>query len=136
MQAITINIWAIVGFLVARLAVGMLWYSPIGFWKPWAKITKITKNDMKKGMAKGMASDITGSLLMGVVLLYAIKLGGGAGQLQQGLLITFCAWLGLVGTVQMGMAAYENRPLKFFLIVSGYQLVSMLAGGIVLTLWG
>jgi hypothetical protein len=130
------NLWSLLVFLIARILVGMVWYSPIGFWNPWAAVTKITKKGMQEGMKKGMASDILGSLVMGFVLLYAIKGGGAAGNLIEGLKITFFGWLGLVATVQIGMTAYENRPLKFFWIVSGYQLVSMLIGGAALTLLG
>src|SRR6266849_4111489 len=136
MGGMTVNFWAVLGFVAARIAVGMAWYSPVGFWKSWAKITHITEQDMKGGMAKGMASDLLGSVVMALVLLYAIKMGGASGFFAKGLLISFFAWLGLVATVQLGMTTYENRPMKFFLIVSGYQLVSILIGGAVLTLWG
>lgn len=136
MDGIAINFWAVLGFVAARIVVGMAWYSPVGFWKSWAKVTNISEKDMKAGMAKGMASDLLGSLVMGLVLVYAIKMGGASGVLAKGLMISFLAWLGLVATVQLGMTTYENRPIKFFLIVSGYQLVSMLVGGAVLTLWG
>ena len=53
-----------------------------------------------------------------------------------GLGVSFFNWLGLVATVQFGMTAYEARPTSFFAIISGYQLVTMLLGGAVLTFWG
>ena len=136
MQEISINFWALLGFVAVRIAVGMVWYSPGVFWKPWSKVTKISEKDMKAGMVKGMASDLIGSLIMAFVLLHAIKYAGASHDLAKGLAVSFFNWLGLVATVQFGMTAYENRPTKFFGIISGYQLVTILLGGAVLTMWG
>jgi hypothetical protein len=130
------NIFALLGFVVVRVIVGMLWYSPQGFWKLWSKETGIKEEKAKKGMPKAFAADLIGSLIMAVVLLHAIKYAGASGNLLLGLAVSFLNWLGFVGVVQYAMAAYEQRSIRFFGVVSGYQLVSMLLGGIVLTLWG
>jgi hypothetical protein len=137
MQPISMNFFALLGFVAVRVVVGMFWYSPQGFWGLWSKETGIAEKDAKKGMPKAFAADLAGSFLMAVVvLLHAIKYAGAAGSLPMGLAVSFLNWLGFVASVQFAMSAYEQRSTKFFWVVSGYQLVTMLLGGAVLTLWG
>lgn len=136
MQPVSMNIFALLGFVAVRVAVGMLWYSPQGFWGLWSKETGISEKDAKKGMPKAFAADLVGSVILAVVLLHVIKYAGAAGNVPSGLLVSFCSWLGFVATVQFAMTAYEQRSNRFFAVVSGYQLVTMLLGGVVLTLWG
>jgi hypothetical protein len=136
MQPISMNIFALLGFVLVRVVVGMFWYSPKGFWGLWSKETGIKEKDAKKGMPKAFAADLIGSFLMAVVLLHAIKYAGAAGSLPMGLAVSFLNWLGFVGMVQFAMSAYEQRSTRFFLVVSGYQLVTMLLGGAILAMWG
>jgi hypothetical protein len=136
MQPISMNIFALLGFVLVRVAVGMLWYSPKVFWGVWSKETGIHEKDAKKGMPKAFAADLIGSFLMAVVLLHAIRYAGAAGSLPMGLAVSFLNWLGFVGVVQFAMSAYEQRSTRFFWVVSGYQLVTMLLGGTILTMWG
>lgn len=136
MQPISMNFLAILGFVAVRVAVGMYWYSPAAFWGAWSKETGIDEKNAKKGMPKAFASDLIGSVLMAVVLLHAIKYAGASGSIPMGLAVSFLNWLGFVGTVQFAMTAYEQRSNRFFGVVSGYQLVTMLLGGLILTLWG
>ena len=138
MQEIVPNIWALLGCVAIRMAFGALWYSPVLFLRPWQKMAGVTDKDMSKGMAKAMVTDIVLSLVMVFVLLHAIRyaLAPGSKDLAQGLAVSFFNWLGFVLPVQSGIVTYEHKPLRYFMIVSGYQLVTILAMGLVLTLWG
>jgi hypothetical protein len=137
MQAISMNIWALLGCVVIRMAVGALWYSPLLFLKPWQKVSGVKDKQLKAGMVKGIVGDLVSSLVMAFVLIHAIKYAiPGSHDLALGLGVSFMNWLGLVATVQVGIMTYEHKPFKYFLIVSGYQLVTLLLMGVVLTLWG
>jgi vacuolar-type H+-ATPase subunit I/STV1 len=138
MQEIVPNPWALAACVAIRLAVGALWYSPLLFLKPWLKASGVSEASLSKGMLKAILSDLVLSLIMAFVLLHAIRyaLAPGSRDLPEGLAVAFLNWLGFVAPVHLGLLTYEHKPLRYFLIVSGYQLVTLLAMGAVLTLWG
>ncbi len=49
--------------------------------------------------------------------------------------VNLWALLACLGMI-WGMVTYKARPMKFFAIVSGYQLVTILMMSMVLTRWG
>jgi hypothetical protein len=137
MRAISMNIWALLGCVVIRMAVGALWFSPVLFLRPWQKMNGVKDKQLQAGMLKGIVTDLLTSLLMAFVLLHAIKYAiPGSHDVALGLGVSFMNWLGLVAVVQLGAVTYEQKPLKYFFITSGYQLLTMLLMGVVLTLWG
>jgi hypothetical protein len=138
MQEIVPNVWALVACVVIRMAVGALWFSPALFVKSWMKMAGVSDKQMKAGMGKAVATDLILSLVMAFVLLHAIRyaLPLGSHDVGLGLAVAFVNWLGLIVPVQIGVMTYEHKPFKYFLIISGYQLVTILAMGVVLTLWG
>jgi len=52
-----------------------------------------------------------------------------------GMKVGFAVWLGFVATVQLTDKLFGKRPLKLFLINTGYQLVCYLAMGAILGKW-
>jgi len=71
MQPVPINIWALLVAALAKMVVGMIWYSPAMFLKPWMKLVGRSPEDMKAGMAKGLTTDAIGALVMAFVLVHA-----------------------------------------------------------------
>jgi len=126
---------AIIGATVARMAVGALWYSPPLFVKPWMAMAGISDQQMKEGMGKAIGLDLLGSFIMAFVLVHAIRYAGATTALQ-GLAVGFLNWLGFVATILIGSVTYERKPFKYFLINGGYQLVSIMAMGAILAVWG
>jgi Protein of unknown function (DUF1761) len=59
----------------------------------------------------------------------------GATDLMRGLKIGFGVWLGFVATVQFTNALFGKKPMKLFMIDTGYQLVCYIAMSIILVLW-
>ena len=135
MQEISMNIWALLACVVVRLAVGALWYSPVAFLPAWMKLAGVKEKQMKQGMAKAIVTDLVTSLVMAFVLVHAVKYAG-AHDAGHGAAVGFLNWLGLVMPVQAGMLTYEHKPMKYFLIVSGYQLVTLVIMGAILGQWG
>jgi hypothetical protein len=137
MQEVSANPWALAACVVIRLVVGALWYSPPLFLKPWLKMTGVTPKQMSQGFVKNVTTDLVLALVMAFVLLHAIRYAmPGSKDLGLGLVVAFLNWLGLVMPVQLATTNYEKKPFKYFLITGGYQLVTILAMGAVLTLWG
>jgi hypothetical protein len=137
MQPVSANLWAILACVVIRMGVGALWYSPKGFLKPWLKMSGVKEKQMNAGMGKAIGVDLVFSLILVFILLHAIRyaLPAGSHDVGLGLAVSFLNWLGFVAAVQSGVVTYEKKPFKYFLIVSGYQLVTILLMGVVLTLW-
>ena len=136
MPEIVPNWWALLGCVVIRLAVGAVWYSPAGFIKPWLRMSGVTDDQMKAGMAKAIVTDVIFSFIMAFVLLHAIRYAlPTSHSVGLGLAVGFLNWLGFIVPVQAGAITYERKPFGYFAINGGYQLVTILAMGAVLILW-
>lgn len=115
---------AVVSFLV-----GWLWYSPVLFGKIWMKEMGITKEMAEKGkkrMMKVMGWGILLDILKAFCLLL-LSVGLGSSQFFVGFLI----WLGFILTMLFQGVIYEKRSINVTMISAGYQLVTILAMGLV-----
>jgi Protein of unknown function (DUF1761) len=140
MLLMCVNLWAVLGAAVAAMAIGFLWYSPFLFAKPWmvamgydpedkAKVAEMRKS---AGLLYGisfLASLITAFILGKIIYNFTIDTA------LYGMKVGFAAWLGFVMTVQLTDKLFGKRPMKLFLINTGYQLVCYLAMGAILGEW-
>ena len=130
----TLNWWAIVVAAIVGWLLGWAWYSVL-FGKQWMALTghcpdKGSKSDGMKAMLWGFLA----TLVMNVVLAYVISLipnltiacGATAGALL---------WLGFIATTMIGIVLYERKPIKLFAINSGYYLVALIIGGLIIASW-
>lgn len=140
MNCMGVNLWAVLVAAVACMILGFLWYSPLLFAKPWMRLMgydqtdKAKQEEMRKGAGKLYAFSFLCSLVAALVLgriihistihsaLHGVKMGAGV-------------WLGFVTTVQLTDALFSKKPLKLYLINTGYQLACFLAMGAILAVW-
>jgi hypothetical protein len=140
MLLMCVNLWAVLGAAVATMVIGFLWYSPLLFAKPWmlamgydpqdkAKIAEMQKSAGPlygiSFLASLLAAFVLGKIIYNLTIdtaLYGMKVG-------------FAVWLGFVMTVQLTDKLFGKRPMKLFLINTGYQLVCYLAMGAILGKW-
>ena len=140
MLLMCVNLWAVLGSAAATMVIGFLWYSPFLFAKPWMVAMGYDPNDkarvaemQKKAgpmyaiafLASMLSAFLLGKLIFHLAIstpLYGMKVG-------------FAVWLAFVMTVQLTDKLFGNRPLKLFLINTGYQLVCYLAMGAILGRW-
>jgi hypothetical protein len=134
MREITINWLAFAIAVIARMALGAVWYSPPLFVKPWLTASGLTEAQMKAGLPKALAVDLVGTLIMAFVLVHAVRYAG-AQSLGEGAAVGFLNWLGFVAVTTLSQTMHEHRPLKLWLIGSGYQLVALLIMGAILAAW-
>ena len=134
MQEITINWLAFIVAVLARMALGAVWFSPPLFLKPWLAVSGVGEEQMKAGMPRALAFDLVGSAIMAFVLVHAVKYAG-AHSVTQGAAVGFLNWLGFVAVVTLSGTIHEHRPFKLWLIGNGYQLVALLIMGAVLAAW-
>ena len=137
MAPVTINYLSIFVAAVAQMALGMFWYSPAGFGKPWMSLMGLSPDQMagkKEGMGKKYALNALGALVMAYVLAHFIFYVG-ATTLTGGLQAGFWLWLGFVATVSLGGVLWENKPWKLYALNTGFQLAGLLLMGGILAVW-
>jgi len=121
-----INIWAVIVSAVTSTALGFLWYMVL-FREPYMKGLDRTKEQLDKGPNGMWASIIQlgGNMVMIYILAMLMtqtdndSVGGGI----------------KLACITGPMYAFEAFPFYFFLINTGYTLVSMVGSGAILGAW-
>jgi len=140
MEFMGVNLWSVLVAAVATMILGFLWYSPLLFAKPWTLAMGYDLNDkakmdeMRKGAGKLYGITFVASLISAFVLAKIIDVTTVNSALY-GMKIGFAVWLGFVTTVQLTSTLFKKRPIKLYLIDTGYQLVCYLVMGAILAKW-
>lgn len=133
---ITINYWAVVGGAIFLFVMGMVWYGPL-FGKMWMKIMGVehmSKEEIAKVQKEMMpmyAIQVFLGLVTSYVLYLFVKMSG------MGMYVAFLIWLGFAMPLAAG-AMWDTKKgyaMRKFLIVAGYQLVTLLILGWAFTMW-
>ena len=140
MEFMGVNLLAVLVAAIATMILGFLWYSPILFAKPWTVAMGYDLNDkakmdeMRKGAGKLYGITFVASLISAFVLAKIIDVTT-VNAVLYGMKIGFAVWLGFVTTVQLTSTLFKKRPIKLYLIDTGYQLVCYLVMGAILAKW-
>jgi len=125
-----INLLAVLAAAIASFVIGGLWYSPMLFGKAWCTDAGV---DMEKGHPPKV---FVISLVFSLVAAYAFAVWiGPAPEMTEA--IRSGVWVG-VGFVAASFGInyqFASRPLRMWLIDSGYHVVQFVAFGVVLGLW-
>lgn len=140
MEFMHVNMLAVLVAAISTMVVGFVWYSPILFAKPWMKEMGCDPNDKAKvaEMQKSAGPAYGGAFVASLVSAYVLARILNAlpiFSLPHGLKVGFAVWLGFVATVQLTGVLFQKNSAKLFAINTGYQLVSYLAMGAILSLW-
>lgn len=125
---------AIILSMLAYMIIGSLWYSPMMFMKPWAKMTgidKVKEDKLKKPMIMGMTMGLLVSFVQAVVLGRTMQITS-MGHWSYALMIATILWFPFVFLVMAQSYAYTMKSWKLLLIDAGYQLIAMWAMALVL----
>ena len=90
--------------------------------------------EMRKGAGKLYGITFIASLISAFVLGKIIEITT-VNSVPYGMKIGFAVWLGFVTTVQLTSTLFKKRPIKLYLIDTGYQLVCYLVMGAILARW-
>lgn len=128
-----INFPGVLAAAAAMWVLGMAWYSIFG--TSWMTYTGITMEMAQQMSGADMAISYGGSFIAYIVLFYcmahvihAFKAQNAKGGAEAG----FWSWLGFTATALFVSYTYQNKPIGLFFIDSGYWLIGMVAGGIIL----
>jgi uncharacterized SAM-binding protein YcdF (DUF218 family) len=140
MLLMCVNLWAVLGAAAATMVIGFLWYSPFLFAKPWMVAMGYDPEDKAKAAEMQKSAGPLYGISFLASLLAAFILGKIIYNLTidspfYGMKVGFAVWLGFVMTVQLTDKLFGKRPMKLFLINTGYQLVCYLAMGAILGKW-
>lgn len=130
----SVNLLALVVAVIANMAIGFLWYSPIMFAKPWMKLMGYTQESMKQAQQE-MGTMYLLSALAGLITAFVLAQvfsWVGSATLAEALGIGFMLWLGFIAPVQFTDVLFGKKQMNLFLINTGYQLASILAMALVL----
>jgi hypothetical protein len=127
-----LNWLAIVVAALAGYFPGAVWYSPVGFLKPWARELGVDLNVKPKGAGTKVAIGLIPALVAAIA--FALVVGPHPG-LHQALARAVVVAVGFIATSFGIQYLYEQRSLTFWLINSGYHLLQFLIIGLVLSLW-
>ena len=130
---VKINYIAVGIAAVAMWVLGAVWYSV--FSAQWMMYTGVTE-EMAKGMTgMDLARIYGGSIIAFFITFYvqshvhhAFKVSDLKGAVQA----AFWNWLGFVGMVVYVNNSYQGKSFVLTLIDSGYWLLSMIIGGVIL----
>ena len=140
MDFMGVKLWAVALAGVATMVIGFLWYSPLLFARPWMVAMGYDPNDktriaeMQKSAGPMYGISLLASLISAFVLA-KILVGMTIYSALYGMKIGFAVWLAFVATVQLTDKMFGQRPMKLFLINTGYQLVCYLGMGAILGKW-
>jgi Protein of unknown function (DUF1761) len=135
-----VNLWAVLAAAVASMIIGFVWYSPILFAKPWMLAMgydpedKVRIAEMQKTAGPKYGISFLASLLTAFVL-GKFMLHFGISTYFYGAKVGFEVWIAFVLTVQLTDKLFSHRPLKLFLINTGYQFVCYLVMGAIVGKW-
>jgi hypothetical protein len=133
MDGVQIHYPAVLAAAALGFVIGGLWYSPLLFAKPWMQSAGITEEQTRQAsMAKVFGLSALATLVMALNLAAFI---GPKASLGFGLFAGFAAGLGWVAMSLGVIYLFEQRPLKLWLINSGYQVVTYTVMGGVLGVW-
>ncbi len=135
---VDLNYLAILVSVVASFILGLLWYSPLLFRKPWMKMMGITQQHMEESKKKGMAKLYIGNFVTTLIMVYVLSHFVDYAQaktITDGLQLGLWVWLGFIATLLFGSILWEGKPFKLFLINAGYRLVELLIVASILSAW-
>lgn len=138
---VTINWLAVIVTAIAIFALGGLWYSAL-FQKKWMALQGRTEEQMRAEAANAnMPMMYLQAFITAFIQAYvmALVLGHFNPVIEMtwfhGAMFGFLFWLGFAGATTYAMAIFSAKPKQLWLIDSGYNLVSFVIAGIILSVW-
>ncbi len=133
-----INYLTVLVAAIAAYAVGAVWYSPAGFYKPWIKMMHEFRGDHSKKMpltgTQAMSLGFVFTLLISYVFAHFVVLMG-VKDIGSALTLGFWIWLGFAVTTLSNSWLYEGKSLKLFLFNTAHLLVAFEVMALVFGWW-
>jgi len=120
----------ILASVIINTIIGSVWYLPQTFGNAWMKEVKLDPTSVKKEtMTTAMITSMVCNAVIGIVLWYAQNTLFRNESLQTFLIAVVVTWFAFVVCVRLLHSVFEQRSMKYVVIVSAHDLVSLLATG-------
>lgn len=116
---------------IAKIAIGMFWYSPRAFGQKWQQLSKIVPNKDKMPIAfVGMTLNavITAAVLANLIARTH------SSDIASGFIIGLMCWVGFSMPISVCGFLWEDKPLELVFIQTGHELVSLVVMGVIIGL--
>ena len=138
---VQVNYWAVFLAAVSSMIVGMLWYMPSLFGKPWMKLTgvKLNRKLSNNQMARMYVSTFVASLLTAYILAHVTFLSNRFFHhefLQDALATGFWLWLGFTAARLLVHDIFESRPVALTLLNAGHELATVIVMAMIVGVMG
>jgi hypothetical protein len=120
---------------VATMVIGMLWYSPLLFAKPWVELNGYTP-DKLAALKAGAGRAYGISFLAYLVLAVGIGAVVHGGAVTAGALRAVHLWAFIVMPVSLTALVFSEKRFGAWLIDALYQFVYFASMGAILSRWG
>lgn len=134
-----INYLAVLVSTVAIFALGALWYSQALFSKRWVALMGKSDEEMKAAAASSpMPLLLLGAFVCGFLISFALAIVVNhfpPYTALRGIEIGAFCWLGFAASTSFATALFSLAPKQLWLINSGYNLVSFVIAGLILSVW-
>src|SRR5580692_746010 len=138
---VSVNFLAVLVCGIVAMAIGYLWYGPL-FGKQWAATMGWSQEQVQQRMKSGSSWNylwmFIGALVMALVLAHSVTFASMYGGFSGGAIgawIGFGCWLGFVAPSSVGGVLWEGKPWKWWFILNGYYLVTLIVMGIIIAVW-
>lgn len=123
--------------IIARLIVGMFWYSKFMFQKPWMKEQgKSSDHKPAQGSRKAMAI-MSGMLILSTIILAFFIVGPMGSNVIIGVIVTIMIWIGFVLPTHVHYRIFSLQnpqpSWKYIMINAGQEFFGILVAALVLS---
>jgi hypothetical protein len=132
----TINYLPVLVTGVLIFMLGGLWYSPVLFAKRWVALQGKTMEDMRaSGASPGQYVQVfvCGLLVSAVMAMVIAHMPDP--NAAHGVIAGVVLWLGFAAATSYGTALFSMKPKALWAIDSGFNLVSFVLAGLILSVW-
>jgi hypothetical protein len=139
MPSVDVKLIAVLAATGANMVLGLLWYAPPFLGKTWQKLVGLSDSDMKNAdrtvpMIAMLVLAFVESYVLFHFITYTQYFYPTYTNIAAGLITALWVWVGFVVTVMGGNYMFAQRRKKLLAIDSGYQLVALLAAGLIIGL--
>lgn len=119
---------------LASVLLAFLWYHPRVFGNYWMRSLNLSPELAERGrrrMVPYMGIALLSSMLMAYVMhFFGVAFGvyDWVGAVE----LAVWVWVGFTAPTMLGMVLWEQKPVRYYLIVTGHWLVSFLAMSLIL----
>src|SRR5689334_11345271 len=132
MDAPSLNWLAIVAATLSSFAIGGLWYSPMLFGKPWARLVGLSDADLARGLPRVFGGALLCAFVAAVNLAFFL---GAKATVGFGAFAGAAAGVGWVATGLVTTMLFERRPGALVAIDAAYHVVALTVMGVILGAW-